>query len=126
MSPGITLLFQEYTEELERLKKDLYAAREKNGIFLSAENFAGMESKLRSQKELIKDLEEKISANVVEMRKVCCMERYIVCAKGMLYGKVCILLCFVFVLSTAFHSHKPGLFDSVQYRPHDLALECLH
>lgn len=68
------------------MKKDLYAAREKNGIFLSAENFAGMESKLHSQKELIKDLEEKISANVVEMEKVCCL--HVFCS----------------VLSTAFQS----------------------
>ena len=61
---------QEYTEEIERLKKDLYAAREKNGIFLSAENFAGMETKIRTQKELIKELEDKITANLEEIEKV--------------------------------------------------------
>lgn len=63
-------LIKEYTEEIERLKKDLYAAREKNGIFLSSENFAGMESKIRIQKELIKDLEDKIAANMEEIKKL--------------------------------------------------------
>ncbi len=48
----------------------MFAAREKNGIFLSSENFAGMESKINSQKELIKELEEKIVANVEEIKKV--------------------------------------------------------
>ena len=61
---------QEYTEEIERLKKDLYAAREKNGIFLSAENYSGMESKIRSQQELIKELEDKITANLEGIEKV--------------------------------------------------------
>lgn len=62
---------QEYTEEIERLKRDLYAAREKNGIFLSAENYAGMETKIRTQQELIKELEDKITANLGEIDKVC-------------------------------------------------------
>lgn len=30
---------QEYTEQIERLKKDLVAAREKNGIFIAEENY---------------------------------------------------------------------------------------
>lgn len=30
---------QEYTEEIERLKRDLAAARDKNGVYLSAENY---------------------------------------------------------------------------------------
>lgn len=33
------LTFQEYTEEIEKLKKDLLAAREKNGIYIAEENF---------------------------------------------------------------------------------------
>ena len=61
---------QEYTEEIERLKRDLYAAREKNGIFLSAENFSGMESMISNQKQIIKDLEDKIAAYVEEIEKV--------------------------------------------------------
>ena len=30
---------KEYTEEIEKLKKDLTAAREKNGIYLSEDNY---------------------------------------------------------------------------------------
>lgn len=30
---------QEYTEEIERLKRDLAAAREKNGVYISIENY---------------------------------------------------------------------------------------
>lgn len=30
---------QEYTEEIERLKKDLAATRDKNGVYLSVENY---------------------------------------------------------------------------------------
>lgn len=33
------LSVQEYTEEIERLKRDLAAARDKNGVYLSAENY---------------------------------------------------------------------------------------
>ena len=32
-------LIREYTGEIERLKRDLVAARDKNGIFLSPENY---------------------------------------------------------------------------------------
>ena len=38
LSPFSTL-FQEYTEEIDRLKRDLAAARDKNGIFVAPENF---------------------------------------------------------------------------------------
>lgn len=30
---------QEYTEEMERLRKDLQAARDKNGIFLAEDHY---------------------------------------------------------------------------------------
>lgn len=30
---------QEYTEEIERLKRDLAATRDKNGVYLSTENY---------------------------------------------------------------------------------------
>lgn len=33
------VLFQEYNEEIERLRRDLQAAREKNGIFLAEDNY---------------------------------------------------------------------------------------
>ena len=31
-------VMQEYTDEIERLRRDVLAAREKNGIFISPEN----------------------------------------------------------------------------------------
>merc|ERR1719447_2382838 len=47
-------LIKEYTEQIEKLKKDLYAAREKNGIFLSEENFQEMQNQLQAQKGNLK------------------------------------------------------------------------
>ena len=35
----LQFLTQEYTEEIDKLKKDLLAAREKNGIYLAVENY---------------------------------------------------------------------------------------
>jgi kinesin family protein 11 len=32
-------VLKEYTEEIERLRKDLMANREKNGVFLANENY---------------------------------------------------------------------------------------
>lgn len=32
-------IVQEYTEEIDRLKKDLLASRDKNGIYLAVENY---------------------------------------------------------------------------------------
>jgi hypothetical protein len=37
---------QEYTEEIEKLRRDLQAAREKNGVFLAAENYDQMVNEL--------------------------------------------------------------------------------
>ena len=33
------LLLQEYSEEIERLKRDLLCAREKNGVYLASETY---------------------------------------------------------------------------------------
>lgn len=67
------------------MKKDLYAAREKNGIFLSAENFAGMETKIRSQQELIKELEDKITAYLEEIAKVFPPLQYYIISPSIVY-----------------------------------------
>ncbi|KAL5022496.1 hypothetical protein ScPMuIL_001651 [Solemya velum] len=60
----------EYTEEIERMRRDLQAAREKNGIFLAEENYNAMNVKIAQQEESIRDLEEKIEAITEEMNKV--------------------------------------------------------
>uniref|UniRef100_A0A3P9P798 Kinesin-like protein n=1 Tax=Poecilia reticulata TaxID=8081 RepID=A0A3P9P798_POERE len=40
-------LIKEYTEEIERLKRDLAATRDKNGVYLSSENYEGRAAPLR-------------------------------------------------------------------------------
>nr|XP_006630558.1 PREDICTED: kinesin-like protein KIF11 [Lepisosteus oculatus] len=63
-------LIKEYTEEIERLKRDLAAAREKNGVYLSSENYESMNSKIVSQEEQIAEFTEKISAMEEEVKRV--------------------------------------------------------
>lgn len=53
-------LIREYTAEIERLKRDVIAAREKNGIYVSEENFQAMEKEIKTQKELIAELQTKM------------------------------------------------------------------
>ncbi|KAM5236685.1 kinesin-like protein KIF11 [Ctenodactylus gundi] len=63
-------LIKEYTEEIERLKRDLAAAREKNGVYISEENFRAMNGKLTAQEEQIVELIEKIGAVEEELNRV--------------------------------------------------------
>lgn len=63
-------LIKEYTEEIERLKRDLAAAREKNGVYISEENFRIMNGKLTVQEEQIVELTEKIGAIEEELSRV--------------------------------------------------------
>uniref|UniRef100_G3S904 Kinesin-like protein n=1 Tax=Gorilla gorilla gorilla TaxID=9595 RepID=G3S904_GORGO len=63
-------LIKEYTEEIERLKRDLAAAREKNGVYISEENFRVMSGKLTVQEEQIVELIEKIGAVEEELNRL--------------------------------------------------------
>ncbi|XP_074855659.1 kinesin-like protein KIF11 [Carettochelys insculpta] len=63
-------LIKEYTEEIERLKRDLAAAREKNGIYISAENYDALTGKVTVQEEQIAEYIEKISAMEEEVKRV--------------------------------------------------------
>ncbi|XP_004632113.1 kinesin-like protein KIF11 [Octodon degus] len=63
-------LIKEYTEEIERLKRDLAAAREKNGVYISEENFRTMSGKLTTQEEQIVELIEKIGVLEEELSRV--------------------------------------------------------
>ncbi|XP_043568430.1 kinesin-like protein KIF11 [Chiloscyllium plagiosum] len=63
-------LIKEYTEEIERLKRDLAAAREKNGVYMSAENYEFMQSKVAAQEELITDYVEKIAVMEEELKQI--------------------------------------------------------
>ena len=62
-------LIKEYTDEIDRLRKDLVAAREKNGVFVSAERFDGMEAEIEEQKRHIEEMEEQLKTTVAEMTK---------------------------------------------------------
>ncbi|XP_063048333.1 kinesin-like protein KIF11 isoform X2 [Engraulis encrasicolus] len=53
-------LIKEYTEEIERLKRDLAATRDKHGVYLSAENYEFMNSKLLAQEQQITAMEEEL------------------------------------------------------------------
>jgi kinesin family protein 11 len=44
-------VLKEYTEEIERLRKDLMANREKNGVFLANDNYQVMEGTLESMRD---------------------------------------------------------------------------
>ncbi|NXO32985.1 KI11B protein, partial [Locustella ochotensis] len=63
-------LIKEYTEEIERLKRDLAAAREKNGIYISLENYEALNGKLTVQEEQITEYIDKISAMEEEVKRV--------------------------------------------------------
>lgn len=62
-------LIKEYTEEIERLKRDLAAAREKNGVYISEESFRAMNGKVTVQEEQIVELVEKIAVLEEELSK---------------------------------------------------------
>ena len=52
-------LFQEYTEEIERLRRDLLAAREKNGVYMAQENYEQITREIELQrKEIVEKLEQ--------------------------------------------------------------------
>ncbi|KAM3666352.1 kinesin-like protein KIF11 isoform 1-T1 [Ammospiza maritima maritima] len=63
-------LIKEYTEEIERLKRDLAAAREKNGVYISAENYEALNGKLTVQEEKITEYIDKISVMEEEVKRV--------------------------------------------------------
>ncbi|MXQ86639.1 hypothetical protein E5288_WYG012982 [Bos mutus] len=63
-------LIKEYTEEIEHLKRDLTATREKNGVYISEENVRAMSGKLSVQEEEIVELVEKIAAVEEELNRV--------------------------------------------------------
>ncbi|XP_063432848.1 kinesin-like protein KIF11 [Mytilus trossulus] len=63
-------LLKEYNEEIERLRRDLQASREKNGIYIAEDNYIAMQSKITQQHDSIREMEEKITALTEERDKV--------------------------------------------------------
>lgn len=51
-------LLKEYTEEIERLRRDLLASRERNGVYLAQENYNEIQALIENQ---TKEIEEKIN-----------------------------------------------------------------
>lgn len=63
-------LIKEYTEEIERLKRDLAAARDKNGVYLSSENYETMVVQINSHEQQITEYTERIAAMEDEIKKI--------------------------------------------------------
>ncbi|KAG1972872.1 P-loop containing nucleoside triphosphate hydrolases superfamily protein [Pimephales promelas] len=63
-------LIKEYTEEIERLKRDLAATRDKHGVYLSLDNYENINSKLLSQEEQITEYNDRIAAMEEELKKI--------------------------------------------------------
>ena len=55
-------LIKEYTEEIDRLKRELHATREKTGIFIPEDVYREMEEQRESRKEEIRVLQSKTNA----------------------------------------------------------------
>nr|XP_056705816.1 kinesin-like protein KIF11 [Euleptes europaea] len=63
-------LIKEYTEEIERLKRDLASAREKNGVYISLENYDALHGKLTVQEEQIAEYIVKIATMEEELKRI--------------------------------------------------------
>ncbi|KAM6922167.1 kinesin-like protein KIF11 [Lycodopsis pacificus] len=63
-------LIKEYTEEIERLKRDLAATRDKNGVYLSAENYESMLGQITSHEVHTVEYSDRIAAMEDEIKKV--------------------------------------------------------
>ncbi|GFS11591.1 kinesin-like KIF11 [Elysia marginata] len=61
-------LLREFSEEIERLRRDLQACREKNGIYVAQENYVAMQNKITQQEGDIQEMEGKLSALTSEMK----------------------------------------------------------
>ncbi|MEQ2157871.1 hypothetical protein GOODEAATRI_006296, partial [Goodea atripinnis] len=72
-------LIKEYTEEIERLKRDLAATRDKNGVYLSSENYESMVTQITAHEEQIAEYVDKIAIMEEELKKVsprCSVEQH--------------------------------------------------
>ena len=63
-------LIKEYTEEIEKLKRELYSSREKNGVYLPMDIYQGMEIQLDTQREEIREYLQKIAMLEEEKQKI--------------------------------------------------------
>ncbi|KAH7727976.1 Kinesin motor domain containing protein [Aphelenchoides avenae] len=61
-------LLREYNEEIERLRRDLLAARTGNGIYLDKENYDGMMADITDKSAQIEELEGQLGAQLHKMQ----------------------------------------------------------
>ncbi|GFO42049.1 kinesin-like protein, partial [Plakobranchus ocellatus] len=61
-------LLKEFSEEIERLRRDLQACREKNGIYIAEDNYVAMQNKIVQQEGDIQEMEDKIMILTEEMK----------------------------------------------------------
>lgn len=76
------LILQEYSEEIERLRRDLMAMREKNGVYLANENYQEMITTMETQAQEITEkishiraLEEEVEKKTVSFHLAACWRR---------------------------------------------------
>jgi Tfp pilus assembly protein PilN len=62
-------LLQEYTAEIERLRRDLAATRDKSGVYVAPENYTHMIMQLEQQQQEIAQMLAHIKALKEEMDK---------------------------------------------------------
>ncbi|XP_055952321.1 kinesin-like protein KIF11-B [Argiope bruennichi] len=63
-------LIREYTEEIERLRRDLAALRNKDGFFVDADNYSALLNSITEKENIMKELEEKIEILKEENKKI--------------------------------------------------------
>lgn len=63
-------LLREYTQEIERLRRDLQATREKNGVYIEEENYKEMCKQLSLGNSAIQEKEERLEAIQAENEKI--------------------------------------------------------
>ncbi|ORX77302.1 kinesin-domain-containing protein, partial [Basidiobolus meristosporus CBS 931.73] len=65
-----TALIKEYVDEIERLKSDLMASREKNGVFLTSDNYQSLVDENQSNKELVEELKKSMDSIQEQLTQV--------------------------------------------------------
>lgn len=63
------VILKEYTEEIDRLKRDLVAAREKNGIYLATDTYDELQHKLESQQTELNEISQNLKGIKEELTK---------------------------------------------------------
>uniref|UniRef100_A0A914GYD2 Kinesin motor domain-containing protein n=1 Tax=Globodera rostochiensis TaxID=31243 RepID=A0A914GYD2_GLORO len=61
-------LLKEYNEEIERLRRDLLAAREKHGIYLDRENYDNMVGEIEEKSAKVEDLEGQLAGQLQRVK----------------------------------------------------------